>query len=270
MKKVFFTLALAALSFSGVRAQTAEKEFQAGLFNHVAVGVSVGTDGIGIDAATTLNSYFQIRAGVNFLPGLNLNKELDISGIDYSSIPDEYQALIDRIPQKAEIKAEPKMTNFKVLLDFYPFKKSSFHLTGGFYAGNQDVIKAYTDNGELKAVTDYNNIALNNPQFNLPQLGLELGDYLLTPDENGNVNAEIRTNGFKPYLGIGFGRAVPKKRLGFRFDMGVQFWGTPKVYCNDIELKAEDLGGEEGDVLKYISKATVYPVISFRLCGRIF
>lgn len=112
-------------------------------------------------------------------------------------------------------------------------------------------------------ITRYNNANPDN------MIGYELGDYLLTPDENGNVSAEIKTASFKPYIGLGFGRAVPKKRIGFMFEAGVQFWGSPKLYCNGDELTEEDFDGEDGGLMKTLSKITVYPVINFRLCGRI-
>ena len=83
----------------------------------------------------------------------------------------------------------------------------------------------------------------------MDKVGVELDDYLLEPDDNGNVNAYIKTASFKPYLGIGIGRAVPKKRIGLMFDAGVQFWGSPKVYCNDHKLTKEDVGGEGGDIM---------------------
>ena len=48
------------------------------------------------------------------------------------------------------------------------------------------------------------------------------------------------------------------------------FWGTPKIYCNGDELTNEDLGSDSGDVVEVLSKLKIYPVINFRLCGRIF
>ena len=53
------------------------------------------------------------------------------------------------------------------------------------------------------------------------------------------------------------------------FDLGVQFWGTPKVYCQDKELNKQDVDGDGGKAIKTLSKVTVYPVLNFRLCGRI-
>ena len=77
------------------------------------------------------------------------------------------------------------------------------------------------------------------------------------------------------YLGIGFGRAVPKtKRVSFACDLGVQFWGTPKIYMDqpggEVRLQDEGLDGDGGKIVKTISKITVWPCLSFRINGRIF
>ena len=117
--------------------------------------------------------------------------------------------------------------------------------------------------------------------YNLDMIGGELGDYFLTPNpsDNGNVKAYAKVSKFRPYLGIGFGRAVPKKRIGCQFDLGVQFWGTPKVYAPTYnkttgtyqheQLTEDKVGSDAKGVLKTISKISVYPVLNIRLTGKI-
>jgi hypothetical protein len=112
-------------------------------------------------------------------------------------------------------------------------------------------------------------------------IGAEMGDYFVTPSpaEQGNFKAYAKVNSFRPYLGIGFGRAVPKNRIGCQFDLGVQFWGKPDVYVPvydeatkqfiDEKIDGDRAGNDAGKVLKTISKISVYPVLNFRLVGRI-
>ena len=101
--------------------------------------------------------------------------------------------------------------------------------------------------------------------------GIVIGDYTIPVDNNGNVSGGLKVSGFRPYLGLGFGRAVPKKRVGVMFELGVQFHGKPEVYTDSGDVK--DLLNEidEDDTFtKIMDKLTVYPVMKIRICGRIF
>lgn len=238
------------------------------LFNHFAVGLSVGTPGIGLDVAMPIGNYVQFRAGADFMPNIKVNTDVDLNTPDLSAFTDVYGTM----PSEVALQGKIGFTNGKLLFDVYPFKGCSFHVTAGAYFGSSQVVSVYNRvDGALSSVAQYNNDVENDvlpSQFE--KTGVQLGNYLLEPDDNGNVSGSIKTAGFKPYLGLGFGRAVPKKRIGFMFDIGVQFWGTPKAYCFDQRLTKEDTEGKDGGFIKTLSKVTVYPVISFRICGRIF
>ena len=210
------------------------------MFNHLSVGVTAGTPGIGFDVAAPIGNYVQVRAGVAFMPSIKFGTDLDVV-----EIPSDFTG---QYPETVEVEAKVGFTNGKLLFDVFPFKSSSFHITAGAYFGSSAIIKAYNkEDGLLQDIADYN---ATHP-------GQEIG------------YEEIKTASFKPYVGLGFGRAVPKKRIGFMFEAGVQFWGSPKLYCNGDRLTEEDFNGEDGGLMKTLSKITVYPVINFRICGRI-
>lgn len=252
IKQLFLFVTMFFVSF-GVNAQDDDKN----LFNHLSVGITAGTPGFGVDVAMPVCDYVQVRAGFATFPNIKFNTDLDISSYSVSGY---------NFPQTVEIEAKTSFTNGKLLVDVYPFKSSSFHVTAGAYFGSSGIAKAYNkEDGLLKDLADYNSMVPESER-----IGYALGDYLLTPDENGNVNAEIKTASFKPYLGLGFGRAVPRSRVGFMFEVGCMFWGSPELYCNGDKLTEAELGGEEGGIVKTLSKITVYPVVNFRLCGRIF
>ncbi len=248
-------LVLPLAIFCGVLTASAQEEDK-NMFNHLSVGITAGTPGIGFDVAAPIGNYVQVRAGVAFMPSIKFGTDLDIS--DHPNTADY------NIPETVEVEAKVGFTNGKLLFDVFPFKRSSFHITAGAYFGSSAIIKAYNkEDGLLQDIADYNR------DYPDQKIGYELGDYLLTPDDNGNIKAEIKTASFKPYIGLGIGRAVPKKRIGFMFEAGVQFWGSPKLYCNGDRLTEDDFNGEDGGLMKTLSKITVYPVINFRLCGRI-
>ncbi len=253
--KILFVSLLMTIFSVSVNAQSEDKN----IFDHLAAGITLGTPGIGFDVAAPVCNYVQLRAGFAIFPTIKIKTDLDISS--YGNIQGY------NIPSSVAIEGKTGFTNGKILVDVFPFKHSSFHVTAGAYIGSSSIVKAYNQqDGALIDVTNYNNsdYGKQNP------IGVELGDYLLTPDQNGNFNAEIKTSVFKPYVGLGVGRAVPHKRIGFMFELGCQFWGSPSIYCNDMKLEEDKAGEGGGGIIKTLSKITVYPVLNFRICGRIF
>lgn len=261
-----------------IAALSAQAQSDSNLFNHMSIGINAGTPGVGVDIAVPCTDYFQIRAGVSIIPDIKASTSLEISDDvqqavkAYAALAPQFQGYDLNVPKEVDVEGKLAMTTGKVLLDIYPIKKYSFHLTAGAYFGGADMASVYNKTS-LKCITDANevidsyNSTMNGHE---KKIGVELGDYFLTTDKNGNVNASITTKNVKPYVGIGFGRAVPKKRVGIMFEAGTMLWGTPEVTCNGQALTAQDLGSNGGDVIKAISKITFYPVINLRICGRLF
>lgn len=321
MKKLLFVCSFALFSLQNVSAQNEDTWIP----QQLGIGVGVGTQGITIDASTTLNRWLGVRAGVNIMPTIKVNTDLDLgtesANNSIGSLTDHVNDInkiftdaglppyinLDnvlhsgKLPESMDIQGKLSNTTFHLLIDFYPFKNSSFHATTGFYIGGKELISVYNkEDGFLKPINEWNEIVSGranlNPEVSAAvnqllaekeigkedMIGAELGDYFIAPDpaDNGNVKATIEVNAFRPYLGVGFGRAVPRNgRLGCQFDLGVQFWGSPKVYAptydkttgqyHKEQLTDDHAGGDGGDIIKTISKIPVYPTLSFRLVGRI-
>lgn len=302
MKKLLIACGITLLGLQSASAQDADSWIP----KQLGVGIGVGTTGITIDASTTVNRWFGVRAGVNIMPKIKLSTDFDLTtetGADINQLTNDARE-INRINGKSiidvpaegfpeTIEAEGKLTNttFHFLVDFYPSQSSSFHATVGFYIGGKEFVSVYNKQaGILKPVSQWNE-AIYNPtdetksaieqnSIQTDIIGAELGDYFITPDHDGNMKATIEVNAFRPYLGIGFGRAVPRKnRVGCQFDLGVQFWGSPKVYVPTYDRETNtyrrerltaDRSGEGSDVLNLISNITVYPTMTLRFVGRIF
>ena len=305
-------LLIACLMLAGMQNMSAQEATWAP--KNLGVGIGVGTTGIAIDASTTIHNYFGVRFGVDIMPKIKVNKDINLKTerankqlsqltgeindlntklaaagmetVDLSRYPD------GNLPNQMAVQGKFSNTTWHFLIDVYPFGKAhSFHATVGAYFGSSEVITLYNrEEGFLKPINAYNNAYLSatDPnvrsvieQYGLTMIGADMGDYFVTPNpaQNGNVNAYAKVNGFRPYLGVGFGRAVPKNRIGCQFDLGVQFWGKPDVYIptynkatgtyQDEKIDADRAGGDAGKVLKTVSKFTVYPVLNFRLVGRI-
>ena len=94
-------------------------------------------------------------------------------------------------------------------------------------------------------------------------------DYKMTPGNQGVISIPVKTNSFKPYLGIGYGRLVPKSRVGFRVELGAQFHGDLEVYQGGKKLDVNSALKGDDDISKIIDKLTIYPVLKFMLTTRI-
>jgi hypothetical protein len=267
MKKLLLLCAMATFGLSQASAQLDDEDY--GFFNRVSAGVSVGTDGIGFQVAAPMTYHFAVRAGFSFMPGFKYTTSLNLGHDDIGAFKTD----------KVELEGKLKMSNFSLLFDYYPFTGSSFRVTAG----------AYICNGEPVSVTNTNDFI--NPAYagkagiNLSRSGSTMQEkYVLITDASGNVKADLKVNSFKPYLGFGFGRAVPRKsRVSVSCDFGVKFWGTPKLGAMTIDdwndkvyhkFSYKDLDEDDDedlkDALKTIEKITVYPVLNIRISGRIF
>ena len=235
-----------AMALFSMPAQAQDKVEEFGIFDHLSAGLTLGTTGIGIDLAAPVTEYLQVRAGYNLCSGIKYKEDID------------YRAK-GQPTKKTEVEGKLHLGTAKLLLDVFPFRNTPFHFTTGFYIGTDEIIKAENtipvtafDKGE----------------------GILIGDYIVEFDQDGIAKATIKVNKFRPYVGIGFGRSVPRKRIGVSGDLGVMFWGKPKLYekqtGRDLEVTKSDLGSDSDKYFDIMSKITVYPTLTIRICGRIF
>ncbi len=251
MKKIIMTMAMAFLTVFSAMAQDGEKPFY-GLGNRLGAGLGIGTEGYGIDVATSFNKYFGVRLGLNIMPGASFNTSVDV---DASGLSDgSYTG-----SQKMDVSTSMSRTSVDLKFDCYPFpNQSSFFVTAGFSFGGSKLIKVNGHSDEFAALVQQGK-----------ELGIEIGEYNIPIDENGNVGGGIKVSGFRPYLGLGFGRLIPKGRVGFRFEMGLQFHGKPELYADGVDLKEIMSREKDDDLSKILDNLTVYPVLKFSVRGRI-
>ncbi len=124
--------------------------------------------------------------------------------------------------------------------------------------------------------------------------------YLLKPDENGTIRADMYVNSFKPYLGIGYDACVSKDgRWNIGFDAGALFWGKPKIYTHEryiyyedgtvsygtvtdpdfkgfigpeinLATDVDDIAGKAGDYCRIAKAIHVFPVLNFKISYKLF
>ena len=178
-------------------------------------------------------------------------------------------------PVKPFMQKAHSRTTFNVKANLYPFGGGSkFFIAAGLSIGGEKIAEVTGSCDELREISQKLPTQDMKDQFHqvvVSTANANLGGYNLELDENYNLQGDIRCKNVRPYLGLGFGRLVPKNRIGCRFELGCQFMGKLKVYQNgneiDINKALEDAG--EDDLSKFVKDLKVYPVLKFSLTGRI-
>lgn len=247
----------------------AQKEYKRGFLNHVGINVGAGTEGISVGLAAPVTGFFELEAGVNVMPSFKLSGDLDVD-YDSSSLP---QVPGVQYPANATIHAEGSFdrTTFNVKANLYPFGGGTkFFIAAGLSIGGEKIAEVNGSCDQLREISQ--KLPTQELKDQLRQaVTANLGGYKLELDENYNLQGDIRCKKVRPYLGLGFGRLVPKNRLGMRLELGCQFMDKLKVYQNDTEIdinKALEDAGED-DLSKFVKDLKIYPVVKFSFTGRI-
>ena len=260
---------LAVILLTSVGSVMAQKEYKRGFLNHVGINVGAGTEGISVGLAAPVTGFFELEAGVNVMPSFKLSGDLDVD-VNTSSLP---QVPNVQYPHEATIHAEGSFdrTTFNVKANLYPFGGGTkFFIAAGLSIGGEKIAEVSGSCDELRDFSQSLPSQELKDQFR-QAVSANLAGYNLQFDENYNVQGDIRCKKVRPYLGLGFGRLVPKNRLGMRLELGCQFMDKLKVYQNDTEIdinKALEDAGDD-DLSKFVKDLKIYPVVKFSFTGRI-
>lgn len=139
-----------------------------GVANHLDVGVTVGSLGLGVEVKTPVTKWVNLRAGIDWVPRfktpLNFNLNTYADGLPTGNFQKVSQMLYDmtglEIDETVKMYGRGSMVNFKLLVDVFPVPSNRhWHVTAGFYAGTSQIGYAYNDIGEkptLVALNIYN------------------------------------------------------------------------------------------------------------------
>lgn len=248
MKRQMIALGMLLLLICGGHRVMAQADY--GYFNSLGLGLSVSTVGVGLEVSTPIGNYLALRGGVSFMPKFTVTDEVNA---DLKGVPQGY-------PQSAKVELEgsTKRTTGELLLNLYPFRSNGFFVAAGASFGGDKFVQITGHSDELQQLIAAGGSA-----------GLQIGDVSIPVDQNGNVSGGLKVSAVRPYVGLGYGRAVPSKRINFMLDAGVQLHGTPEVY-SDFGQVDQLMAEVDNDFTDIINKLKVYPVIRFRICGKLF
>lgn len=191
-----------------------------------AIGLNTGTKALaGIDVAMQCSPRISMKLGYNFL---------DLAIMDYETNFNKY-------PVYVSIDLIIDQSNVEFTTEFLIYKNQIRAVVGaGYFFQNRVAVK-----GQLADSYEFNDIEF-------------------TPDEIGFVKGKVSFKSpVSPYIGIAFGGAVPKSKIGFSVHLGTYYKGRP-----DIDIKGTNLvrhNDENEPVLEdLLSEYRWWPVLAMR------
>lgn len=229
-------------------------------------GIRLGTDGITIDGGVNFMPEVSVRAGLSFLPSFHRTLERQTMAAEINNVSRELYADTD---------VKSSFITGHLLADYHPFK-NGFRVTAGLYFGSPkvNIHFALTDKQTGKPIT--------MPGQEVPSVKLEINDQNDKPVSGSPVEIKIADdstldlsatyrNLVQPYIGIGYGYAVPNSRVGFTADLGMLYTGgltikSPNIISGNFDGVWQTR--PEMKVIKNIS--TFLPVLSIGMSIRIY
>ena len=163
MKKIITIVAAAAMATNITCAQN-YIESKEKIIKHLDLGVTLGTDGIGIDLSTpVVKNWMNVRAGFTYMPRFNATMHFGFEAGDESMTQEERDEQFNKlsgmlhdmigttVDKEVDMVGTPKFQNFKFLVDVTPFRNKNWHFTGGFYWGPSRI--AYAENAIYDATS---------------------------------------------------------------------------------------------------------------------
>jgi hypothetical protein len=193
----------------------------------ISLTARAGSPGVGGDVAVGLSPHFNARAGLTYFSYNHVTTET-IEDVDLG------------------IDATANLFGLSAIVDYYPWKTKSFHLSAGaVYNGN--LIEA-----SAVAAGPY-----------------EVGSLTFTADDIGGLDGEISFNSIAPYAGLGFGNATKLgSRLGFLIDLGAIYHQSPRVELTGTGM-VSPTAEQAPQLEENLSSFQLVPVISLGLSYRL-
>lgn len=212
MKRVLMVCILCVMGVSGVLAQVKDAKSKVKKSRRpvaademkLSAGITAGTQGLGVDLILKVDRHLGLRFGVSHLPDVSYN----MKGLSMGEI-------------SSNISIDSRnFSNFHVYIDYYPFLRSGFRVTGGYGFFAESVGQA--------TVTPVGTYKLNDYPVSAAQLGTA----------QGSLSWE---SGISPFLGGGmlFG-ANNGKRLHVSLDLGTYYLPRPHAELSGTRLLSQN------------------------------
>ena len=257
MKRII-TLCLALVIFASSAFAGGPEYTPRKFLSNLGISATASTSGFGFSVATPLSKRLTLRGGYMFSPlsfGYTYDEfePIDVLGLTSVNVPD------------LDLTANLQSGNGNVMIDWAPFRKGTgtFFISAGLVFGASNIIEI---DGQFD-MSDPNIQTLIQHNL-LETIEVEVGDQKVRANADGSLAAALKVNGVRPYVGLGWGRAIPKRRLGFRFEAGALFLGKSEIVSDNLINSSESK--DMSEINEFLSDVAVLPQISFSLTYRLF
>jgi len=262
-------------------------------FSHLSIGAEIGLHGAGVEVAIPIQRHIVLKAGYNISPRNDLfNTDISIDTRDLKDAQERYEAYSaavgqnytfqNRFEDEALVNAGVKLgvTNYKVMVNFYPFMSRKFYVAGGVYYSATDdndqpliSLNGQTTANDWAALQELKEKTGNDGY----EIAVQIGDteYPVIEKEGcGCIQADFKMDPLKYYLGFGSGRCIPNRRMGLQFEMGAMIYQNSVLVCQEKDVDLASLGDKFGsdvkEIMEYVEKYPIYPQLTLRLFFRLF
>lgn len=248
------------------------------IFQHLDVSLTTGTTGIGIDVASPIGDYLQLRAGYEYMPRFTKIMKFDMTingepARSYDENGNRQETKFDKlrdflygftgydVEDHADMIGKPTINNFKFMLDVFPFKShktlKNLHFTAGFYLGPSKFAEAVNTTETMVSLVS---AGMYNSIYTKAVNGEPLIDFSSFSSFQG-VTIELPEQARKVIAGFG--------KLGF----AVGYYKNDFVDSNGVEHRAGERyivePNEDSMVLVEAKSNSFKPYLGFGYGGRL-
>lgn len=171
-----------------------------------AFAISFGSPGTGLEYAKKFSSKLNAKVAWHFFNLKDFGREnISLNG------------------STVDVLANLKVSIIDLGIEYLPFNNSSFKISTGL--GLLSNVKA----GGVLTYTE----------------SVTIGSIIISKQDVGEIASDITWSGIAPYIGIGFGRAVPKRKVELGIEFGAYFASSPNVDLTATELLAPTASQQE-------------------------
>lgn len=241
------------------------------MFKRNSLGLGFGTSGFTLNYATAIGQHFELRIQANAMINVHPVSQARACGLQWNDNEDsQNSAWVSRdgyaIPTSMGMRSVISNMSANAILSYYPSKSSGFFIAAGVGYGNRCI-------GKWKSLEPAEGLYQYNQAHPGNEIGMLFGRSLIYPNRDGDMTVKYKVSQIRPYLGIGWGRCVPRKSVNFQVELGAQYWGHPKGYCNGRRIYRNGPDGAySGSTPRFISSLPFCPTLTVRInwrCQRI-